>query len=105
MTSCVGPKLSRIFLSLPPLKVGAGEEPEPDREANQDMVPESEDEVKEEHTATGDFSNIMSIEKQIYSTDKSPGSTINMAFIVIFMPLTPAPGKPGCEQLWLWERV
>ena len=85
--------------------MGAGEEPEPDREANQDMVPESEDEVKEEHTATGDFSNIMSIEKQIYSTDKSPGSTINMAFIVIFMPLTPAPGKPGCEQLWLWERV
>ena len=35
------------------LQMGAGEEPEPDGETDQDMVPEPPDEVQEELTATG----------------------------------------------------
>ena len=34
-------------------QVGAGTEPEPDGETDQDLVPEQEDEEQEEHSETG----------------------------------------------------
>ena len=45
--------MSKIALQRVLRQVGVGQEPESDGEADQDLVPEQEDEVKEEQPKTG----------------------------------------------------
>ena len=50
--SIIWPGLTQHELIISP-QMGAGTEPQPDGETDQDLVPEQEDEEQEEHSASG----------------------------------------------------